>query len=310
MRIYHELNLGAGVQSTTLALMFEEGLIVGSDGIPIHIDVAYFADTGEEPAAVYRHLHWLSSHIKTFPIKTVSKGKLGDDLMRVVNSTGQRFASIPAYTKEAGSSKEGQTRRQCSKEYKIDPIEQAIRRELLGLAPGRPIPNGVRVVQYLGISFEESGRAVRVMRNRIPKKFREEAKRWDYARLKHFISTRRMTFEFPLVDRFMKRTDCISVLASRVPHKVPRSACTFCPYHDDSEWQSIREVEEDWNRVLQLDAALRTPGIIANCGMDADMFLHRSCQPIHLVKLDTKPKPRDLQLSMSFAGECLGVCGL
>lgn len=121
MRIYHELNLGAGVQSTTLALMFEEGLIVDSDGIPIHIDVAYFADTGEEPVAVYKHLHWLSSHIKTFPIKTVSKGKLGDDLMRGVNSTGQRFASIPAYTKEAGSSKEGQTRRQCSKEYKIDP---------------------------------------------------------------------------------------------------------------------------------------------------------------------------------------------
>ena len=44
----HILNLGAGVQSTTLYLMFMRG------DIKPQIDYAIFADTGEEPEAVYR----------------------------------------------------------------------------------------------------------------------------------------------------------------------------------------------------------------------------------------------------------------
>ncbi len=51
---YHILNLGAGVQSTALYLMFCRGDIEPT------IDYAIFADTGEEPQAVYAHLEWLS----------------------------------------------------------------------------------------------------------------------------------------------------------------------------------------------------------------------------------------------------------
>jgi hypothetical protein len=43
------LSLGAGVQSTTLALMAAQGEI---QPLP---DCAIFADTGWEPATVYRH---------------------------------------------------------------------------------------------------------------------------------------------------------------------------------------------------------------------------------------------------------------
>lgn len=46
------LNLGAGVQSTTIFLMAHEG------ELPM-IDYAIFADTQEEPKAVYDHLAWL-----------------------------------------------------------------------------------------------------------------------------------------------------------------------------------------------------------------------------------------------------------
>jgi 3'-phosphoadenosine 5'-phosphosulfate sulfotransferase (PAPS reductase)/FAD synthetase len=45
------LSLGAGVQSTTLALMAAHGEIE-----PPHC--AIFADTGWEPRAVYDHLDW------------------------------------------------------------------------------------------------------------------------------------------------------------------------------------------------------------------------------------------------------------
>lgn len=49
------LSLGAGVQSTTLALMAAHGEI---GPMP---DAAIFADTGNEPDAVYDHLQWLMS---------------------------------------------------------------------------------------------------------------------------------------------------------------------------------------------------------------------------------------------------------
>lgn len=49
----HIISLGAGVQSTTLALMAAGG------GLTPMPDCAIFADTGEEPSAVYRHLDWL-----------------------------------------------------------------------------------------------------------------------------------------------------------------------------------------------------------------------------------------------------------
>ena len=63
------LSLGAGVQSTTLALMAAHGEI---GPMP---DCAIFADTGWEPKAVYEHLAWLGSlNVLPFPIHIVSAG--------------------------------------------------------------------------------------------------------------------------------------------------------------------------------------------------------------------------------------------
>jgi len=40
---------------------------------------------------------------------------------------GGRWASMPLYTKSNEREPEGQLRRQCTKEYKIDPVEKKIR---------------------------------------------------------------------------------------------------------------------------------------------------------------------------------------
>jgi hypothetical protein len=86
------LNLGAGVQSTAVYLLAVEGRI--------KIDHAIFADTGEEPAAVYDHLRWLQS-LNGPPILVRTAGKLGDDLIHGRNG-GKRFASIPAFVRVEG----------------------------------------------------------------------------------------------------------------------------------------------------------------------------------------------------------------
>lgn len=164
MRTYHVLSLGAGVQSTALYLMFQRG------EMSVTLDAAIFADTQEEPRAVYDHLEWLKS-LNGPPILTGTAGKLGDHLIKGTNSTGQRCASIPAFTVGKQDGKIGKTKRQCSKEYKTEIIGQVLRRQVLGLAPGLSPKKGTRVEQYIGISLDEAGRASRLERNQKPPRY-------------------------------------------------------------------------------------------------------------------------------------------
>ena len=68
------LSLGAGVQSSTLALMAACGEI---SPMP---DGAIFADTQSEPAAVYTYLDWLERQLP-FPVYRVTAGSLKDGRM-------------------------------------------------------------------------------------------------------------------------------------------------------------------------------------------------------------------------------------
>ena len=62
------LSLGAGVQSSAMAVMSAKG-----DLPPV--DCAIFADTGYEPKGIYLYLDYLKS-ILPYPIYLVSKGNI------------------------------------------------------------------------------------------------------------------------------------------------------------------------------------------------------------------------------------------
>lgn len=278
---HHVLNLGAGVQSTTVYLLMCEGVV----DVPAAGTTAVFADTQEEPAAVYRHLDWLQAQNLSIPILRRTRGKLGSDLERGANSTGQRFASIPAYTSPEGvHPATGQIRRQCSREYKTEVIWRTIREELLELKPRQRWPRDA-LVQYFGISRDEAVRSVRI-------KERVEKERHGSAR-------------FPLLEIGWTRADCLRYLANKVPHDVPRSACVFCPYHSDHEWKRLKADAESWARIVEIDRLLRTPGVIVNRGVRQPIYLHRSGRPIDEVDLN------ESQLEFpGFVRECEGVCGV
>lgn len=272
------LSLGAGVQSTTIYLMMVDGLIPPAE-------IAIFADTQEEPGPVYKHLRWLQEQPGP-EIWIRTRGKLGDDLMRGTNSSGQRFAAVPFFTyNEDGT--QGQTRRQCSKEYKSEVIERAIRREFLGLKPGQRAPKDILVQQVFGISLDEAGRAARI-RERM-----ERSAKWSVP-------------DFPLLmERGMTRQECREWLEQRVPHEVPKSSCVFCPYHSDQQWMDIRDRDpEGWARAVQIDDALRKPGVIVNRNMDNEMFAWRGMKP--LTEAEFK---HERQFNM-FNAECEGLCGV
>ena len=286
-RHVHILNLGAGVQSTTLYLLSMEGRIQ-------QFDYAIFADTQDETAATYAHLEWLKS-LNGPPILVRTRGCLSADLARGKNSSGQRFATIPAYTSAHEGGDEGQTRRQCTREYKIEVIERTIRREVLGLAPRKRVPKDVNVHQYIGISWDERSWAAdiefrRFMKNGKPRRG------WA-------VGFPLLTINGEMQVGWTRHYCETEYLPSRVPHRVPRSACKQCPFHSDKEWQALKEQPDEWSQIVQIDQRLREPGRIVNRGLDQKLYLHRDCRPIDQIDFSNEDQ-------LGFAMECEGGCGL
>jgi len=282
MNEYHILSLGAGVQSTCVYLMGHEG--------ELPLTYAVFADTGDEPEAVYRHLQWLDN-LHSIPIYIISRGRLSDDLMQGKNSTGQRFASIPVFTetglfKKDGSKKDGRFRRQCTKEYKIDPFLRCVRRDILGMKPRSRFKKDVKVHLYFGISADEARRTKGIIDRYRDKPWAE--------------------VHFPLIDRWMTRADCQKWNAGKVPHVVPRSACVYCPNRSNDEWQHLKDFDPSgWEKAVQVDEALRS-GTILQRKADHALFLHRDLKPLSEIDFTAKPKA---DLPLFATRECEGMCG-
>ncbi|MBX9580295.1 MAG: hypothetical protein K2X87_08315 [Gemmataceae bacterium] len=277
MPVLHVLNLGAGVQSTALYLLARDGAAP--------CDAAVFADTGEEPAAVYRHLAHLLA-LGGPPVLVRSADRLGDDLLHGRGGTGRRFASIPAFTR-GPDGRVGMVRRQCTKEYKVEVVDRTVRRELLGLKPRQRVPADVTVYQYFGISTDEAGRAERGKRR--------------FAGVRHTVPV------YPLIDRGWSRADCVDFLRDRLPYPVPKSSCVCCPYRTNPSWRHLRATDPaGWGRAVEIDAALRADGSLVTRGFRQQLFLHRSCVPLAEIDFDALA-PHTLD---PLAGECDGVCGV
>lgn len=268
------LSLGAGVQSTTVFLMSLWGVLP-------KLDHAIFADTGWEPRAVYDHLELLelisNGHI---PIHRVGVPTLRSDALtsqvRGKASDGNRWASIPMFTKSQDGSV-GMIKRQCTTEYKIEPIEKAVR-SILGIK--RFPKNYEPIEQWFGISADEASR----MRTS-----RERWKRNIYPLCN--VPTDYLPYPY-------KRIDCLKWLESRRFGTVPRSACLGCPFHSDAEWREIKTRPDEWADVVEFDRTIRNCG-----GMRGQMFLHRSCKPLD--EIDFTPNKPSL-----WDEECAGVCGV
>lgn len=248
------LSLGAGVQSTTLALMACEGALDRLDG-------AIFADTGWEPRAVYEHLDRLEAELTRagIPLHRVSKGNLRMDTL----DPSSRFASIPYYIRNADGS-EGMGRRQCTSEYKLSPINRKVR-ELLGASPPdfRRVPKGRVAEQWIGFSCDELMR----VSDRSP------------AYIRH---------RYPLIELGMDRKACQRWLASRGWATVAKSACIGCPYHGNAYWRDMRDNRPDeWAEAVAFDAGIRGGGVSrSNIPLDGQAFLHRSRVPLPLAPID------------------------
>jgi hypothetical protein len=143
------LSLGAGVQSTTVALLAKHGEIAP-------IDVAIFADTQWERRKTYTHLWWLAEQmIGVCPLIVVSRGDVRS-----------KWWQIPYYT-DADTGDEGRISRNCSRDFKVAAVRSILRPMYLAQPKPRP-----PIMQLMGFSLDEHERAsdspVAYLRNEWP----------------------------------------------------------------------------------------------------------------------------------------------
>lgn len=274
-KVVNVLSLGAGVQSTALALMAEHGY----RGIP-KPDLAIFADTGWEPKAVYEHLDWLESQL-SYPVVRVSNGNIKDSILSGKNPDGRQFLDLPVYViKPDGKQYIGT--RQCTKQFKLKPIYRYLREQVIKVPKGRPVKD-TEVKMWLGISTDESGRV---------KPAREP---W-------------ITNSYPLLVEQISRLQLTRWLHKHYPDRhVPKSACIGCPYHSDAAWDDMKINDpESWNDAVGVDWALRNLPQAAGT-IDGAAYLHRSRTPLTEVDFGNAATAA---AAAEFLEECEGLCGI
>ncbi len=301
----HIISLGAGVQSSTMALMAAAGEITPMP------TAAIFADTQAEPQSVYTWLDWLEKQLP-FPVVRVTKGSLTDVSLEVrgkKDGSGKWVKSlIPAFIKqvkkvrrcavchtpcksgnnceECGSKKfriieeirKGMMGRACTFDYKVKMLEKESRR-IGGITRGQ---KAIGVIQWIGISYDECHRMK-------PSRVAWAEHRW------------------PLIDLKMTRYSCLRWMEAHGFPKPPRSACIYCPFHSDAEWRRLRDHEpQEWKKIVAFEKALQ----LAKAETDNQRgvpFLHSSMKPISEVDLSTSLERGQGEL---FGNECEGMCGV
>lgn len=313
------LSLGAGVQSSTLLLLSIRGELP-------KLDCAIFADTQYEPAAVYTHLDWLEGQAAEagIPIHRVTRGNIREDAIEFRqhrrSADGKRFASIPLFVKN-GDGSQGRIWRQCTSEYKIEPVETFIKRELIGIAHRQRAPREVLVEQWMGITFDESHRAT------PPYSKKRRAK--DGTVLKTPILWKRHSY--PLLNLSLwceadgrsrggdfdgpamvwKREDCTRWLREHYPEReVPRSACICCPYRSNHEWRNMRDNRPgEWADAVTFDRQMRQAdreGQSLRKMLVGVPYVHRQMVPLDEADLRSDTE----KFGSLFEEECEGMCGL
>jgi len=273
------ISWGAGTQSTALLVMSALGL----NGVP-KADVAIFADVGDEPKSVYETLRfyqeWAPRH--GIPVEVVSIGRLSDHIIERHSGQRTRFAAIPAFTPRDGDYKHpAMLRRQCTREYKIDPIERKVR-QILGYAKGQRVKKNVRAL--IGITTDEVAR------------MKPSRTRW-------------VESCWPLIDADLSRDDCIDFMAARPDLRQPgRSACVFCPFRNDYGWQTMKDDDpESFEEACRLDEAFRD---MSHPGLQQPVYVHRSLKPLRDVSFNDWKSPGQLDLFGDMNQECEGMCGV
>jgi hypothetical protein len=247
----HVLSLGAGVQSSTLALMAAKGEVTPMP------DLAIFADTQAEPESVYKWLDWLENELP-FPVVRVTKGDLRAHVLEIKerkkDAAKYMRGSIPTYQLNDDGSK-GVLFRKCTFDFKIAPMQKYLKQF-----------KGEQITMWLGISTDES--------------HRQKDSQVDA-----------IAHRYPLIEIGFNRTACLDWMGRNGYPTPPRSSCYFCPYHNDAEWIRLKRDEPaEFEKAVQFEADLHET-FDRQTVMKTKPFLHASLKPLHQIQFRHQDQP-------------------
>lgn len=275
MKTYEHIamSFGAGVQSTAMLLLVlkepEKAKAIFGE-LP---DRIYFADPGAESIETYQHLQqmiWLTENTPGAPdFWQVSLSSIIDSNHLNPRGFAKGISTLPLFTKDH-KGKIGMLRRKCTSEYKVKPLQKAIRLAC-GFAPRSRHPGAVGI--WLGISTDE---ATRMTDSRV--KWADNL--------------------YPLIDLGWSRRDCYDYCVSH-GFKPAKSRCFFCPF--TSDWDVVKAQQpEEFAKAVAFDKSIRNA-----VNIQSEAFLHRSCKP-----LDEAVFLKEDFDYEGFDSECTGHCGV
>lgn len=271
----HIISLGAGVQSSTMALMAAHGEITPMP------KCAIFADTQDEPQSVYKWLDWLEKQLP-FPVVRATAGSLSREILNLRNRKAgglSQRCSVPGYTISGVDGGLGIAPRQCTSQFKVDVLLKNARR-IGNIKRGQ---KHVGIIQWIGISLDEVHR------------MKPSKVRWTEHR-------------FPLVDAMIRRRDCLEWMKNHNFPVPPRSACVYCPYHSDNEWRRLKkEAPADFAKAVQFEKDYNDVRSKCHAYRGGKIFLHPSRIPLDQVDFRTD---EDHGQQTMFGNDCTGLCGV
>ena len=276
MKQWNVISLGAGVQSSTMALMASRGEL-----LDIQVDFAIFADTQDESKKIYDWLGWLEGQL-SFPVYRVTRGKLSDRSLEMrVTKDGRRFSKtdIPLYTLSKKGSEGMIPFRSCTADFKIKPILKELRSRC-GIKRGQKIAT---VTSLIGISYDEQQR------------MKDSRDAWVVNR-------------WPLVELRMRRYDCLEWMKRKGYPEPPRSSCVYCPFHSNKEWRRLETEEpEEFQKAVKFEKDLQSAKKNSE-NFHSTPFLHQSRKPLD--EIDFRSDVERGQGLLDFQDECDGMCGV
>jgi len=268
------VSYGGGTQSTAMILM----ALNGKFDLP-RPDFAVFADTGDEPEFVNEYVKYfidLVKHHYDFDIYTTKhKNGLSNHLLSPPQkSRDGRFytSSVPPFFTLDENGKKGMLMRQCTSDFKTNPLSKLINSKLKRAEPYR---------LWIGMSFDERSRM-------------------------KVSNLKRRTNYYPLVDNFVNRIDSINYVKLLGVKPAQRSSCVFCPFHSDRYWVWLKKYHSsEFQRAVDFEIKIQAQ---ANWDYSkTKYFLHSDCKPLSEVVFANK---NQLNIFPELIDECDGLCGI
>jgi hypothetical protein len=233
-------------------------------------DCCVFADTGDEPQAVYDYLETLTRWVEPhgIPVHVVKKsnteaGSLTESILLTI-AGGPRSAAIPTFSSNGAGVNTGIGMRQCTSEWKLEVIHKKTR-DLCGLKP-RERAKGQHVRMMIGISLDEAHR------------MKPGAHAW-------------IDNVYPLVDSGIRRESCV---------KICTDAGLPEPQKNDAPEEFAKAVEFD--RRIRDQERMNQKSFLHRSCIPLDEAVALDERQLSLFGLPDEPD--------HFGNECEGMCGV